>query len=225
MSVTDTVTRKNMFTLIAALVIAGPVGQAPKGAIVLFDGVDTSEWLHRGTNAPCAWDVVEGTLVVKGGTPDLVTKRQFGDYRLHLEFQLPVMPDAKDQGRANSGVYNLGRYEVQILDSYQNPTYKFGGCGAIYGQKDPDTDAIVPPGWWNSYDFLFRAPRLDAAGKVVEKPRLSVWHNGIRIHRDVELQGDATTSGIEGQAPKKGPILLQNHGAPIRFRNIWIVEG
>lgn len=199
-------------------------GSAPPGAIVLFGGKDTSEWVHRGTGAPCKWDVVEGALVVKAGTSDIQTVRTFGDYRLHVEFQLPLMPDAKDQGRANSGVYNQGRYEIQVLDSYNNPTYKFGGCGAIYGQKDPDTDAIVPPGWWNMYDILFRAPRFNAAGEVTERPRISVWHNGIRIHRDVELVGDATTSGIEGPLPAKGPILLQNHGAPVHYRNIWIVE-
>jgi hypothetical protein len=199
-------------------------GAPPPGAIVLFDGKDTSAWVHRGSGEPIKWDVVDGALVVKAGTPDIQTVRTFGDYRLHIEFQLPLMPDAKDQGRANSGVYNQGRYEIQVLDSYNNPTYQFGGCGAIYGQKDPDTDAIVPPGWWNTYDILYRAPRFDAAGAVTEKPRISVWHNGIRIHRDVELQGNATTSGIDGPPVAKGPILLQNHGAPVHYRNIWIVE-
>ena len=196
----------------------------PANAIVLFDGSSTSEWVHRRSGAPCAWDVADGLLTVKAGTSDIQTKREFKDYRLHVEFQLPYLPDAKDQGRANSGVYNIGRYEIQVLDSYENPTYKFGGCGAIYGQKDPDADAIRPPGWWNTYDILFRSPRLNADGSIREKARVSVWHNGLRIHRDVEIEGNATTSGIEGPAPEKGPILLQNHGSPIHYRNIWIVE-
>src|SRR5476649_125912 len=131
----------------------------PKGAIVLFDGKDTSMWCERGSKDACQWDVIDGCLVVKGGAPDLMTKREFGDYRLHLEFWLPLMADQTSQGRANSGVYNHGRYEVQILDSFHNPTYAFGGCGAIYEQKDPDKDAILPPETWNSYDITFRAPR------------------------------------------------------------------
>jgi hypothetical protein len=154
--------------------------------------------------------------------PDIVTKRDFGDFRLHMEFWLPLDLQAKDQGRSNSGVYCQGRYEVQILDSYKNPTYPFGGCGAIYGQKDPDTDAIKPPENWNTYDILFQSARLDKAGKLISKPRMSVWHNGIRIHRDVEID-KSTTAGIEGPWVDKGPIMLQNHGNPIRFRNIWIV--
>ncbi len=230
------------FLLLACVSNFQNVGDRPAGAIVLFDGSNTSEWVHRDTGAPCGWDVIDGALTVKAGTTDIQTKREFRDYRLHIEFQLPSMPDAQGQGRANSGVYNLGRYEVQVLDSYENPTYAFGGCGALYGQKDPDADAIRPPGWWNTYDIVFRAPRLvflgngtgrigpiserrDAVVKVRELPRISVWHNGIRIHRDVELKGNATTSGIEGPTRGIGPILLQNHGAPIRYRNIWIVEG
>ena len=195
----------------------------PKGAISLFNGRDTSAWVQRDNGAPCKWDVIDGSLVVKSGTSDIMTKQEFGDYRLHIEFWLPLMADQKDQGRANSGVYNQGRYEIQVLDNYNNPTYKFGGIGAIYNQKDPDQNAIKPPQNWNIYDIVFRAARLDANGKLISKPRISVWHNGLRIHKDVEI-ANATTAGIEENWVTKGPIMLQNHGAPVRYRNIWIVE-
>ncbi len=213
------------FVSTACLLLAyAPVQtEAPKDSIILFDGKDTSAWVHRGTKAPCKWDVINGELVVKSGQPDVMTKQVFGDYRLHVEFWLPLMASAKDQGKANSGVYNHGRYEIQILDSFQNPTYKTGGCGALYGQKDPDANAIKPPEQWNTYDITFRAPRFDAEGKVTEKPRITVLHNGIRIHNNVEIEAKNTVAGFDGPQPKTGPILLQNHGNPVRFRNIWIV--
>lgn len=198
-------------------------GQVPSGAVILFDGKDTSEWVHRRSGEPCKWRVENGELVVTANTADIVTKREFSSYRLHLEFWLPLEADHRDQARANSGVYNQGRWEIQILDLWKNSTYPMGGCGAIYAQKDPDKDAIKPPGWWNTYDFVFRAARFKEDGSVASQPRISVWHNGIRIHNDVELKGTATTAGLEGPMPHAGPILLQNHGSAIRFRNIWIV--
>ncbi len=190
---------------------------------MLFGGKDTSAWIHRRSGEPCKWEVSDGALVVVAGTADIVTKQEFGDYRLHLEFWLPLEADRKDQARANSGIYNQGRFEIQILDSWENPTYAFGGCGALYGQKDPDRDAIKPPEQWNAYDILFQAARLDADGNLLAKPRISVWHNGIRIHRDVEIERPFTAAGIEGKWRDRGPILLQNHGSAVRFRNVWIV--
>ena len=211
---------------IAALVALLPGFQArPANAIVLFDGSDTSAWVQRNNGEPCKWDLANGELIVKAGQSDIMTKREFGDYRLHLEFWLPLEPDHKDQGRANSGVYNQGRYEIQILDMWNNKTYANGGCGAIYGQKDPDKDAIIPPQYWNTYDIVLKSARLDSAGKLLAKPRISVWHNGVRIHNDVEIEKPQTAAGIDGPAwVAKGPILLQNHGSPVRFRNIWLVE-
>lgn len=220
----------SLFAFAIAVSVAAPEqapqddrAKPPPGAIVLFDGKDTSAWVHRKSGEPCAWEVVDGALVVKPGTPDLMTKQEFGDYRLHIEFWLPLMPDRSGQGRANSGVYNHGRYEIQMLDSWENSTYQFGGCGAIYGQKDPDQNTIKPPETWNTYDILFYAPRFDSEGNLLAKPRISVWHNGIRIHRDIEIEKSPTTAGLEGPRPRKGPVLLQNHGSPLRFRNIWLV--
>lgn len=195
----------------------------PKGAIVLFDGKDTSHWIHRGSKSPCQWTVEDGCLIVKPGTGDIVTKEEFGDYKLHVEFWLPLMADQESQGRANSGVYNHARYEIQVLDSYKNPTYPFGGCGAIYEQKDPDKDAIKPPEQWNTYDITFKAPRFDKSGNLTAKPRITVVHNGIKIHDNVEIDKESTRSGQDGPRPKVGPILLQDHGCQVRFRNIWIV--
>jgi hypothetical protein len=195
----------------------------PPNAIVLFDGKDTSEWVMRDGGKPFSWDVVDGAMVVKAGQSDIMTKQEFGDYRLHLEFYIPLEANKKDQARSNSGVYNQGRYEIQILDSFNNPTYKAGGVGSLYSQKDPDQYAIKPPENWNIYDIIFRAARLGPDGKPVEKPRISVWHNGIRIHRDVEINTPGTASGLDAKWVTKGPILLQNHGSPVRFRNIWIV--
>jgi hypothetical protein len=199
------------------------MAKPPKGAVILFDGKDASIWHQRGSNDACKWDIVDGCLVGKPGTGDIVTKRDFGDYRLHVEFWLPLMANESDQGRANSGVYQQGRYEIQVLDSYNNPTYKLGGCGAIYGIKDPDRNAIIPPEQWNTYDITFRAARFDKAGKQTANPRITVIHNGIEIHHDVELTEPATGGALDGLPPGRGPIILQDHGAPVRFRNIWIV--
>ncbi len=196
----------------------------PKNAIVLFDGKDTSHWIHRGSGEPLKWDVHDGYLEVKPGTPDIVTKEEFGDYKLHVEFWLPLQSELKDQARSNSGIYNQGKYEIQILDCYNNSTYKFGGIGAIYGQKDPDKNAIIPPENWNTYDITFRGARLDNIGNIREKPVVTVDHNGIRIHTRVVLESKNTAAGLDKIALDRGPILIQNHGSKIRFRNIWLVK-
>jgi hypothetical protein len=199
------------------------MAKPPKGAIVLFDGKDASMWHQVGSDDESKWDIVDGALIVKPGVGDIATKREFGDYRLHVEFWLPLMANETSQGRANSGVYNQGRYEIQVLDSYNNPTYKFGGCGAIYSQKDPDQNAIKPPEQWNTYDITFRAPRFDAQGKETEYPRITVFHNGIKIHDKVEIKVASTATDQPGAQPATGPIELQDHGAQVRYRNIWIV--
>ncbi len=204
-----------MLAAISALVVAHP--------IVLFNGKDASAWVHRGTGEPCRWKIVDGALEVTPGAPDIVTKQKFGDYHLHLEFWLPYMPNQSSQGRANSGVYNQGEYEIQILDSWKNPTYQYGGCGAVYGEKDPDAFALQPPETWNRYDIDFTAPKFDSAGNVIAKARITVWQNGIRIHNNYEIQHCPTAAGLQEKPVARGPILLQNHGCAVRFRNIWIV--
>lgn len=181
----------------------------PKDAIVLFDGKDLSHWTNQN------WVVKDGYMEVNRGSTR--TKEEFGDFQLHVEFWLPLMENRKGQGRANSGLYLHGRYEIQILDSYNNPTYKTGGCGAIYGQKDPDNfeKAVKPPEKWNTFDVTFRAPRLNADGTLKEKARVTVLWNGVKIHDNVEI--------ADSRPVTQGPVLLQDHGCKVRFRNIWIV--
>ncbi len=195
----------------------------PRKAIHLFDGKNTDSWVHRGTNSACEWTIQpDGTLLVTKGKPDILTKEKFRDYQLHVEFKIPLLPDKHSQERGNSGVYNHGLYEVQVLDAYNNPTYDFGGCGAIYEQKNPDVNACRPPEEWQYYDITFRAPRFDSEGKMTEKPRITVIWNGVKVHNDVEIL-HPTRASLEGPMTPEGPIMLQNHGSPVQYRNIWIL--
>jgi hypothetical protein len=196
---------------------------APKGAKVLFDGKDLSGWVKQ-DGSPAAWKVEDGYMEVKGG--DIMTKEKFGpDFRLHVEFWLPLMEKAKGQGRANSGVYLQGRYEIQVLDSYNNDTYANGSVGALYGIIAPDKEAqqkaVKPPEQWNTYDITFHSPRVDEQGKVKEKGRLTVILNGVTLIDDGKF--DRTTGGaVDNKLGEPGPLLLQNHGCKVRYRNIWI---
>src|SRR4051794_31191364 len=192
--------------------------QPPEGAVVLFDGKDLSQWQQRDGGAP-KWNLVQGVAEAAAG--DLVTKQKFKDFKLHVEFWVPKSPDsAKGQGRGNSGVYLQGRYEIQVLDSYGIEKPDFGDCGAVYHVKAPDVNACKPPEQWQTYDITFRAARGDGKTKS-ENARVSVVFNGQQIHKDVEIPGSTGSGDPEG--PEPGPILLQYHGHPVRYRNIWIV--
>jgi hypothetical protein len=195
----------------------------PRGATILFGGKSTEAWVHRGNGEPCAWEITsEGNLKVTAGKPDILSKEKWGDFDLHLEFKIPLMPDKKGQERGNSGVYLHGLYEIQILDAYNNETYKYGGCGAIYEQKDPDKNACKPPEEWQTYDIQFRAPRFGADGKITEKPVVSVVWNGVKVHDKVEIN-HPTRASLDTPPAAEGPIMLQNHGTPVQYRNIWLV--
>jgi hypothetical protein len=191
----------------------------PKGAVVLFDGRDLSGWQGRRADRPATWKIENGAMVAGGG--DIRTRQTFTDFQLHVEFNVPNMPEARGQGKGNSGVYLQGLYEIQVLDSY-GLVPQAGDCGAIYGQAPPMVNACRPPGEWQSYDIFFLAPRFDAAGKRTAKPRVSVLQNGIWIHHDVEIEG-STTAAMEGDPRQAGPIMLQDHGNPVRYRNIWLL--
>ena len=204
---------------------------APSDATVLFDGRDLSQWeLVRG--GPADWKVENGYMeIVNGpgpidlklpGTGAIRTKESFGDVQLHVEWASPNPPRGVAQDRGNSGVYLMGRFEVQVLDSYQRAdTYADGQAGAIYGQYPPLSNPTRPPGEWQAYDILFRAPRFAADGMLTEAPRVTVILNGIVVQNNEVLRG--VRSAQNGVAPvTQGPVQLQEHHHPVRYRNIWV---
>jgi hypothetical protein len=202
----------------------GPV-PAPSDAVVLFDGRSLAEWRadDQGTG-PARWRIERDYMQVAPGTGGIATARPFGDVQLHVEWMTPTPPSRSGQDRGNSGVFLMGQYEVQILDSHGNETYADGQAGAIYGQFPPLVNASRPPGEWQTFDIVFRRPRFDQQGRVVRPARMTVVHNGILIHDAVELLGP--TSNQERRPyvvhPDRLPITLQDHGHPVRFRNIWV---
>ncbi|MEQ8763402.1 MAG: DUF1080 domain-containing protein [Planctomycetota bacterium] len=195
------------------------VGRVPSDAIILFNGKDTSQWTGRGGEAK--WKVENGYMEVNG-TGDIQTKDQFGSCQLHLEWMTPP-PKGDGQGRGNSGVFFFGRYEIQILDSYENQTYPDGQAGAIYGQLPPMVNASRPPGQWQTYDIIFEAPTF-ANGEVTKPAEVTVIHNGVLLHHRQPLLGGTAHRNLASYAAHgpTGPIKLQDHGNPMRFRNIWI---
>lgn len=194
-------------------------GAPPSDAIILFDGKDLSQW-EGGEN----WKVENGYAISqKSG---ITTKEQFGDCQLHLEFATPEVIEGSGQGRGNSGVYLMGRYEVQILDSYENKTYFDGQCAAIYKQHPPLVNASRKPGEWQTYDIIFTGPRFDEAGNLLKPAYVTVIHNGVVVQNHFEIEGSTAWHMPPKYEPhgEKGPIHLQFHGNPVKFRNIWIRE-
>lgn len=202
----------------------------PADAIVLFDGSEESFANWMGTNRkPTKWKLVDGAMESVKGAGYIRTKQEFGSCQLHIEFATPEQVKGNGQGRGNSGVFLMGRYEIQVLDSYQNETYPDGQCGALYGRRKPLVNACRKPGEWQSYDITFYRPIFDKKGKVVRKAKFHVIHNGELIHDNVELSGGTGWRGphsVSDYQPHgaKGPISLQDHGNPVRYRNIWIRE-
>ncbi len=196
----------------------GDASRAPSDAIVLFDGTDLSAW--SGRDGAAEWKVEDGAFTIVPGAGGLATRTAFGDVQLHLEWRSPTVLTGEGQDRGNSGVFFMSLYEVQVLDSYgQEPA--LNGCGAVYSIAMPSENASLPPGQWQTYDIVFRAPRFDQAGAVVELPRVTVVHNGTLIHDDRELPG-TTAGGLDREMRAAGPILLQFHGDPVRYRNIRV---
>lgn len=185
----------------------------PEGATIL----DAAQLVHE-DGRPCSWPVTDGILEVGKGS--VMTREAYQDFVLHVEFNIPASPPgAKDQARGNSGVYLQRRYEVQILDSWGEEP-RANGCGSLYKQRAPDKNMSRKPGEWQTYDITFRAARFDASGKKIANARITVIWNGEKVHDDVELTGKTGAGRPEG--PDPGPILLQDHGAKVRFRNLWI---
>jgi hypothetical protein len=198
-------------------------GRAPSDALVLFDGKDLSHWQTR-RGGPATWTIEDGAMVIKPGAGAIQTREEFGDCQLHLEFAAPVPPRGRDQGRGNSGVLFFGRYEIQVLDSFENVTYPDGQAAAIYGQYPPLVNAARPPGQWQTYDIIFTAPRFKTAGALESPAYFTMLHNGVLVHDHTPAIGPMAYRAIARYTPHGplGPLVLQDHGNPVKFRNIWV---
>lgn len=195
---------------------------APSDAVVLFDGTDFSKW--QGEKGEVKWKIESGAMETTR-TGRIRTRDEFGDFQLHIEFATPSKVERSGQGRGNNGVNIFGRYEIQVLDSYENETYADGQCAAIYGQTPPLVNASRPPGSWQTYDIIFESALWDASGKLVKKAYVTVLHNGAVVHHRKELYGNTPYRALgnyDKPHPPKGFIELYEHGDPVRFRNIWI---
>jgi hypothetical protein len=194
----------------------------PSDAVVLFDGRDLSGWVSQKTGEPAAWTVRDGYLEVTAKAGDVRTRAEFGDCQLHLEFATPADVAGSSQGRGNSGVFLMGRYELQVLDCFDNPTYADGTTGAIYGQFPPLVNACRKPGEWQSYDVVWIAPRFEG-DRLVSPAYCTVILNGVVVQYHRALNGPTTHKAVAAYAPHPptGPLRLQDHGNPVRFRNIW----
>jgi hypothetical protein len=208
------------------VVVPGKVCEstAPSDAVVLFDGNSLDGWTKAGANTSAEWSVSDGVAIVAPGKGDIATRQAFGDCQFHIEWMVPKSLKCDGQHGCNSGIFFLGRYEVQILNSNGNTTYPDGMAGSLYGQYPPLVNACRPQGEWNSYDIIFRGPRFDAAAGLVRAASVTVLFNGVLVQDDVEMLG-ATAHAARAKYSaheETGSIRLQDHGDPISFRNIWV---
>lgn len=199
----------------------------PSDAIVLLglDAESADEWVNCDPNKAVEWEVEQGVMTVKPSSGSIRTKREFGDFQLHVEWSTPTEIVGESQGRGNSGVFMQGIYEVQILDNYGNETYANGQAGSIYKQTPPLVNACQKPGKWNTYDIIYTAPRFKEDGSLQSHGRITVLHNGVLVQNNTMILGTTEYIGFPRiVAHGKGPIILQDHLNPVRFRNIWIRE-
>ena len=199
---------------------------APGDAIVLFDGTDLSHWRQPGKPGelfPAAWKVENGYMEVTPHSGSIQSVETFGDCQIHIEWSAPTPPEGSSQGRGNSGVIVMGKYEFQVLDSHNNITYADGQASAIYGQYPPLVNVTRPAGEWNVYDMVFRAPVFDG-DKLVRPAYATVFHNGVLVHYNRKLLGAVRHKDLATYVPHSpaGSLLLQDHNNPTRFRNIWV---
>ena len=201
----------------------GTSDEAPADAIVLLGSGGADEWRHT-DGGEVEWLMEGGVLTVAAGTGNIETVRSFGDVQLHLEWRAPARIEGEGQGRGNSGVFLQKRYEVQILDSYDNRTYSNGQAASIYKQHIPLVNAMKPPGEWQSYDIVFTAPRFAPDGALETPAYVTVLHNGVLVQNHVQLLGRTVFMGQPTYAahPPRQPLMLQDHGNPVSFRNIWV---
>jgi len=208
------------------VVTLSSVDNVPSDAIVLFDGTSATEWVSADNSSqPIEWTIADGALTVAPGKGGIRTKREFTDFQLHIEWRAPSVVKGDGQGRGNSGIFMQGLYELQVLDSYENPTYPNGQAASLYKQKIPLVNATRSPGEWQTYDVIWTAPRFNKDGVLISKARITVLHNGVLVQNNVELDGATEFIGLpKYSAHGPGPIMLQDHGDLVSFRNIWIRE-
>ena len=206
-------------------VTPGKNNAPPSDAIVLFNGKDLREWQQQAGGA-AKWSVSKGAFTVVKGTGSIITRRAFGDCQLHLEWRAPAKIEGDGQDRGNSGVFLQGRYEVQVLDSYNNRTYSNGQTASIYKQHIPLVNASRKPGEWQTYDIIYRAPRFAENGTLLTPAYITVIHNGVLVQNHVELKGITVYIGKPSYEKHnlKEPLMLQDHGNPVSYRNVWIRE-
>lgn len=198
--------------------------QAPSDAIVLFDGANLNQWVSsKNTSQQAPWQVKNGVLISTPQTGDIQTKQNFEDFQLHVEWKSPEVIKGQGQGRGNSGIFLQGHYEIQVLDNNNNPTYVNGQAGSVYKQQPPLVTAVKPAGEWHTYDILYTAPRFNADGVLIKKGMVTLLHNGVVVQYNTQIEGTTEYIGM----PKRlvhgpGPIVLQDHGDLVNFRNIWI---
>lgn len=197
----------------------------PSDAIILFNGTSLDSWTNE-KNEPAGWTVADGCMTVKAGTGIIKTKKGFGDCQLHIEWRTPAEVKGESQGRGNSGIFLQNRYELQVLDSYNNKTYSNGQAGSIYKQKIPLVNACKKPGEWQTYDIIYMAPRFSQNGRVVIPAFITVLQNGVLVLNHAEIQGPTDYIGLHEYVAHSmnEPLTLQDHGNPVSYRNIWIRE-
>jgi hypothetical protein len=196
----------------------------PSDAIVLFDGKSLDQWKGLKENGAAPWKVEDGIFTVVAGTGGIESNESFGDAQIHLEWRSPSEVKGESQGRGNSGFFLMGKYEVQVLDSYNNRTYSNGQAGSIYKQHPPLVNAMRPPGEWNTYDIIFTAPHFNSDGMLIRPAKVTLIHNGILVQNGVELKGPTEYIGIPNYEAHDDalPYMIQDHGNPVSFRNIWV---
>jgi hypothetical protein len=206
-----------------AIVTPGTQNSAPSDAIVLFDGKDFSKWESAKDGGEVKWEIEDGAMIMVKGTGVIQTKESFGDCQLHVEWRAPSKVIGDSQGRGNSGVFLQSTYEVQVLDSYDNRTYSNGQAASIYKQTMPLVNACRPPGEWQTYDIIYRAPRFKENGELDAPAYITVIHNGVLVQNHTQIKGDTPYIGLpKYKAHGELPLRLQDHGNPVGYRNIWI---
>ena len=199
----------------------GAPGRPPSDAVVLFDGTDLSGWIGR-DGGSAAWKVENGCVEVVARAGDISTRLELGDCQLHVEWAAPAEVQGSSQGRGNSGVFLMSRYEIQVLDCFDNPTYADGTTAAIYGEFPPLVNVCREPGAWQTYDIIWTAPRFDG-DRLASPAYVTMLHNGVVVHNHREVTGPTSHRKVEPYVahPPVGPLRLQDHGNPVRYRNIW----